>query len=121
MRTSVVREVARWKSRTENGAASASTLNVQLSSRDSFPPIQLPFENVRIKSLKEVIWTYCSSSLAVALRRETNEVEALRAPIIPVSEVGPVKPSFLALQAVVVGIFRVGIALISTPPLQIFN
>jgi hypothetical protein len=49
---------------------------------------------------------------------ETNEIETLKAPIIPVGQVGPVKTGLLWLQALVVSVFRAWVALVSTPPLD---
>lgn len=40
------REVERWKFRIENGASAAEILIVQSLSRESFPPRQVPFNEL---------------------------------------------------------------------------
>jgi hypothetical protein len=78
-------------------------------------------QRVRIESLLEVqlSMTYpVTRSLTAILGLEPNEVEALKAPIVTISELRQVKAFPLNVRALIVGIVWTGVADVGTPPLR---
>jgi len=56
-------------------------------------------------------------SPAAVLGSESNEIEAIIAPIVIVSKLRPVKSNLLGRRALVISVLRAGVADIGTPPL----